>query len=49
MSPRRRTAGPRVGIIGTGRAGLGLALALKKARVVVVGVHGRREKPVPAA
>jgi predicted short-subunit dehydrogenase-like oxidoreductase (DUF2520 family) len=48
VSPRRRTAGPRVGIIGAGRAGLGLALALKKARVVVVGVHSRREKPVPA-
>lgn len=48
MSPRRRTAGPRVGIIGAGRAGLGLAVALKKARVAVVGVHSRREQPVPA-
>jgi len=48
VSSRRRTAGPRVGIIGAGRAGLGLALALKKAHVVVLGVHGRREKPVPA-
>ncbi len=38
---------PEIGIIGPGRAGLGLALALRKARVAVAGVHGRREKPVP--
>lgn len=46
--PRRRGAGPRVGVIGAGRAGLGLALALRKAHVSVLGVHGRRDKPVPA-
>lgn len=44
---RRRSSGPKVGIVGAGRAGLGLALAFKKARVRVLGVHGRREKPVP--
>ena len=36
-----------VGIIGPGRAGLGLALALHGAGVRVVGVHGRHKKPVP--
>lgn len=40
---------PDVGIIGPGRAGLGLALALKKAGVRVLGVHGRRRKKVPRA
>ena len=39
---------PRVGIVGAGRAGLGLALALSRARVKVAGVHGRRERPMPA-
>lgn len=38
---------PPVGIIGPGRAGLGLALALKRAGVRVLGVHGRRLKPGP--
>lgn len=37
----------KVGIIGPGRAGLGLALALKKAGVTILGVHGRRNKTVP--
>ena len=36
-----------VGIIGPGRAGLGLALALRRAGVRVCGVHGRRRKAVP--
>ncbi len=45
--PARRPAGPAVGIVGPGRAGLGLALALRKAGFRVLGVHGRREKPVP--
>jgi predicted short-subunit dehydrogenase-like oxidoreductase (DUF2520 family) len=36
-----------VGIVGSGRAGLGLALALRRARIRVAGVHGRRERPVP--
>ena len=36
-----------VGIVGPGRAGLGLALALRRAGVRVLGVHGRRRKPVP--
>jgi predicted short-subunit dehydrogenase-like oxidoreductase (DUF2520 family) len=36
-----------VGIIGPGRAGLGLALALRGAGIRVVGVHGRRRKAVP--
>lgn len=44
----RRRAGPSVGIVGSGRAGLALALALLKARVPVLGVHGRRDKPVPS-
>ncbi|MGA2384529.1 MAG: Rossmann-like and DUF2520 domain-containing protein [Gemmatimonadales bacterium] len=39
---------PAVGIIGPGRAGLGLALALRRARVKVAGVHGRRDRPMPA-
>lgn len=39
---------PAVGIVGAGRAGLGLALALRRARVKVAGVHGRREKEMPA-
>ena len=46
-APRRRAAGPAVGIVGPGRAGLGLALALRKVGVRVLGVHGRRYKPVP--
>jgi len=37
----------RVGIVGPGRAGLGLALALRRAGVTVLGVHGRRRKRVP--
>ena len=37
-----------MGIIGPGRAGLGLALALRRARVKVLGVHGRRDRPMPA-
>ncbi|MEK6609875.1 MAG: hypothetical protein AABZ35_03030, partial [Gemmatimonadota bacterium] len=36
-----------MGIIGPGRAGLGLALALKRAGVRVLGVHGRRAKAAP--
>lgn len=36
-----------VGIVGPGRAGLGLALALRRAGVRVLGVHGRRRKRVP--
>ncbi len=43
-----KAAIPLVGIVGAGRAGLGLALALRRARVRVAGVHGRREKAVPA-
>ena len=39
---------PAVGIIGPGRAGLGLALALRRARVAVAGVHGRHDKAMPA-
>jgi predicted short-subunit dehydrogenase-like oxidoreductase (DUF2520 family) len=39
---------PVVGIVGAGRAGLGLALALRRARVTVAGVHGRTEKQMPA-
>jgi len=38
---------PAVGIVGPGRAGLGLGLALRRARVTVVGVHGRRDRPMP--
>ena len=38
---------PAVGIVGPGRAGLGLALALRRARVKVAGVHGRRDRPMP--
>lgn len=45
--PDRLSALPPVGIIGPGRAGLGLALALKRAGVRVLGVHGRRPKPAP--
>jgi predicted short-subunit dehydrogenase-like oxidoreductase (DUF2520 family) len=37
----------RVGIVGPGRAGLGLALACRRAGVAVAGVHGRRRKAVP--
>ncbi len=47
----RRSLGPAVppvGIVGPGRAGLGLALALRRARIQVGAVHGRREHPVPA-
>jgi len=39
---------PPVGIVGPGRAGMGLAVALRRARVAVLGVHGRSERPVPA-
>ncbi len=39
---------PPVGIVGPGRAGLGLALALRRARIQLVAVHGRREHPAPA-
>jgi predicted short-subunit dehydrogenase-like oxidoreductase (DUF2520 family) len=46
-APSRSTVGLRVGIVGPGRAGLGLALALRRARVPVLGVHGRREKAMP--
>jgi predicted short-subunit dehydrogenase-like oxidoreductase (DUF2520 family) len=48
---RKPAAGPpvpAVGVIGPGRAGLGLALALRRARVAVTGVHGRHDKPMPA-
>lgn len=38
---------PAVGIVGAGRAGLGLALALRRAHIAVAGVHGRREKEMP--
>ncbi len=38
---------PSVGILGPGRAGLGLALALRRAGITVLGVHGRRRKAVP--
>jgi len=44
---RRVAAGPAVGIVGPGRAGLGLAVALGKAGVRVVGVHGRSARAVP--
>ena len=43
----RAAARGRVGIIGPGRAGLGLALALRRAGWTVLGVHGRRWKRVP--
>lgn len=36
-----------VGIIGPGRAGVGLAVALRRAGVRVLGVHGRRRHPMP--
>jgi predicted short-subunit dehydrogenase-like oxidoreductase (DUF2520 family) len=39
---------PPVGIVGPGRAGLALAVALRRARVTVVGVHGRSVRPVSA-
>ncbi|HVO35820.1 MAG TPA: Rossmann-like and DUF2520 domain-containing protein [Gemmatimonadales bacterium] len=39
---------PAVGIVGPGRAGLGLALALRRARVKVAAVHGRHDRPMPA-
>ncbi len=51
----RREAGPvafpgvpPVGIVGAGRAALALALALRRARVVVAGVHARTARAVPA-
>jgi len=37
----------RVGIIGPGRAGVGLALALRRAGYSVLGLHGRRWKRLP--
>ena len=45
--PAAPPALPAVGIVGPGRAGLGLAVALRRAGVRVLGVHGRRAKPVP--
>ncbi len=36
-----------VGIVGPGRAGVALAVALRSAGVVVLGVHGRRRKRMP--
>ena len=47
IPPYRRTALPSVGIIGPGRAGVGLALALRRAGVRVLGLHGRRRKTLP--
>ncbi len=44
----RRPSPPSVGIIGPGRAGVALALALRDAGVPVLGVHGRRRKRLPA-
>jgi len=38
---------PAVGIVGAGRAGLALAVALRRARIAVLGVHGRGAKPAP--
>ena len=49
LPPDRLTALPPVGIIGPGRAGLGLGLALQSAGFRVLGVHGRRWKKVPRA
>jgi len=45
--PVASPAVPPVGIVGAGRAALALAVALRRARVPVVGVHGRRAVPVP--
>jgi predicted short-subunit dehydrogenase-like oxidoreductase (DUF2520 family) len=39
---------PAVGIVGAGRAGLGLGLALRRARVTVAGVHSRHDREMPA-
>lgn len=36
-----------VGIVGPGRAGIALAVALKRAGVTVLGIHGRRRKTMP--
>ena len=36
-----------VGIVGPGRAGIALAVALRKAGVRVLGLHGRRRKKLP--
>lgn len=47
MRKKGGAAVPSVGIIGPGRAGLGLALALKRAGVRVLGVHGRRAQAAP--
>jgi len=44
---KARPAALRIGIVGPGRAGLGLALALRGAGYPVLGVHGRRPKRVP--
>ncbi|HYT70611.1 MAG TPA: Rossmann-like and DUF2520 domain-containing protein [Gemmatimonadales bacterium] len=46
MGGRRRVADQAVGIIGPGRAGVGLALALTRAGYAV-SLYGRREKAVP--
>jgi len=42
-----RSRWPRVGIIGAGRAGVALAVALRRSRVPVLGVHGRRSRDAP--
>jgi predicted short-subunit dehydrogenase-like oxidoreductase (DUF2520 family) len=36
-----------VGIVGPGRAGVGLALALRRAGVRIAGIHGRRRRALP--
>jgi predicted short-subunit dehydrogenase-like oxidoreductase (DUF2520 family) len=38
---------PPVGIVGAGRAGLALAVALRRARVPLLGLHARRARDVP--
>lgn len=45
--PVRLSAYPSVGIVGPGRAGIALAVALKRARVTLLGIHGRRRKTLP--
>jgi len=44
----RKPARLSIGIVGPGRAGIALAVALKKSGVRVLGLHGRRRKRVPA-